>query len=51
MLKTNILDLGMKGWMADFGEYTGVEAVSKNSAYTPEEVHNLMPRAWAETNR
>lgn len=51
VLRRNILDLGMKGWMADFGEYTGLDMVSRNTFLTREEVHNLLPRAWAEANR
>ena len=26
LIKENVLDLGFAGWMADFGEYTPVEA-------------------------
>ena len=26
MMRENVLDLGFAGWMADFGEYTPVEA-------------------------
>ena len=26
MIKENVLDLGIAGWMADFGEYTPLEA-------------------------
>ncbi|KAF2344200.1 Glycoside hydrolase family 31, partial [Trinorchestia longiramus] len=49
-LKTNILDFGFSGYMADFGEYTNVDMVSKNTAFDPEEAHNYFPTAWAITN-
>ena len=26
MMKTNMIDLGISGWMADFGEYTPTNA-------------------------
>ncbi len=29
LMRTNLLDLGIKGWMADFGEYTPTEARSQ----------------------
>ena len=31
-MKENLIDLGMDGWMADFGEYTPVEARSDYAA-------------------
>ena len=31
-MKENLIDLGLAGWMADFGEYTPVEARSDYAA-------------------
>ena len=32
MIKENVLDIGFAGWMADFGEYTPLEARSRMGA-------------------
>ena len=32
LIKENLIDFGMAGWMADFGEYTPVGARSEYSA-------------------
>ena len=32
MIKENVLDLGIAGWMADFGEYTPLEARTRCSS-------------------
>ena len=32
MIKENVLDLGIAGWMADFGEYTPLEARTRYSS-------------------
>ncbi|KAK3103572.1 hypothetical protein FSP39_020217 [Pinctada imbricata] len=52
--KTNIiypmLDLGIRGWMADFGEYLPADAKMFNGQ-SGEAVHNTWPVLWAKLNR
>ena len=49
LIKENMLDLGMSGWMADFGEYLPVDAVLRDG--DPKKLHNLWPVLWARVNR
>ena len=49
LIKKNMLDLGMSGWMADFGEYLPVDAVLHDG--DPKKLHNLWPVLWARVNR
>ncbi len=49
LIKRNMLDLGISGWMADFGEYLPVDCVLQNG--DPKELHNLWPVLWAKLNR
>ena len=49
LIKQNMLDLGMSGWMADFGEYLPVDAVLHDG--DPKKLHNLWPVLWAKVNR
>ncbi len=49
LIKQNMLDLGVSGWMADFGEYLPVDCVLH--AGDPKELHNLWPVLWAKLNR
>ena len=44
-----MLDIGIKGWMADFGEYLPVDAVLRHG--DPKKLHNLWPVLWAKVNR
>ncbi|KAA0194877.1 hypothetical protein HAZT_HAZT008440 [Hyalella azteca] len=37
--------------MADFGEYTDINMVSRNTELNAEETHNYFPVAWAKVNR
>ena len=48
VIKTNIIGLGMRGWMADFGEYLPDDAVcfGGNGMKT----HNMWPVLWAKCN-
>jgi alpha-glucosidase len=48
-LKKNMIDLGLGGWMADFGEYLPTDAVlwDGTSALM---AHNLWPALWAKCN-
>jgi sulfoquinovosidase len=49
IIKTNMIDLGMKGWMADFGEYLPTDSVIYDG--NPEHVHNIWPSLWARLNK
>jgi len=50
LIKTNMIGIGMGGWMADFGEYLPVDSVLF-SGEDPEEMHNRWPAIWAKLNR
>ena len=49
IIKENMIDIGMGGWMADFGEYLPVDSVLA-SGEDPYTVHNLWPELWAKLN-
>ncbi len=49
LIKENMLDIGIKGWMADFGEYLPVDCVLHDG--DPSELHNQWPVIWARINR
>ena len=49
LIKKNMLDLGIKGWMADFGEYLPTDCVLHDG--DPAELHNQWPVLWARINR
>lgn len=49
LIKRNMLDLGMSGWMADFGEYLPADCVLHDG--DPKKLHNLWPVMWAKLNR
>lgn len=49
VIKENMIDLGISGWMADFGEYIPVDAVFYNGK-TGYEMHNEFPALWAKCN-
>ncbi len=49
LIKKNMLDLGMSGWMADFGEYLPVDCVLHEG--DPALLHNRWPVLWARINR
>ena len=53
LIKTNLLDLGIAGWMADFAEYVPVDAVSAGAAdlSSPAALHNTYPALWGRANR
>ncbi len=50
IIKTNLIGLGLGGWMADFGEYLPVDCVLA-SGEDPAFVHNTWPAVWARLNR
>ncbi len=49
IIKRNMLDVGISGWMADFGEYvpTDMQVASGESGW---KVHNTWPELWARVN-
>ena len=49
VIKKNMIDLGMSGWMADFGEYLPTDIVL-NSGEDPLLMHNKWPATWAQVN-
>lgn len=51
LIQRNIIEFGFKGFMADFGEYTPIDAVAVSEPSDPYEFHNLLPVLWASTVR
>ena len=49
ILGTNMLDAGLSGWMADFGEYLPTD-IRLSDGSDPLLVHNRWPTIWAEVN-
>ncbi len=49
LIKKNMLDLGISGWMADFGEYLPLDCVLHDG--DPAVLHNRWPVLWAKLNR
>ncbi len=49
LIGRNMLDLGISGWMADFGEYLPVDCVLHEG--DPAMLHNVWPVLWAKINR
>ncbi len=49
VIKKYMIDLGLSGWMADFGEYLPTDVVLKNG--DPMIAHNAWPALWAKINR
>ncbi|ATJ83026.1 putative glycosidase [Halomonas beimenensis] len=49
ILKANMLDIGLSGWMADFGEYLPVDVTLANGV-SAEVEHNRWPTRWARVN-
>ena len=49
VIKTNLIGMGFKGWMADFGEYLPADAVCFGGSGM--EMHNAWPMLWARCNR
>ena len=50
VIKSNMIGIGMGGWMADFGEYLPVDCVLF-SGEDPQKLHNRWPAIWAKLNR
>lgn len=49
LIKKNMLDIGIDGYMADFGEYLPVDCVLYDG--DPKRLHNEWPVLWAKINR
>ena len=49
LIKENMLSLGIRGYMADFGEYLPPDAVLHDGS--AQELHNAWPVLWAKLNR
>ena len=49
LIRRNMLELGVSGWMADFGEYLPVDCVLHDG--DPAALHNRWPVLWARVNR
>ena len=49
VIKTNLIGLGFRGWMADFGEYLPADAVCFGGS--GKQLHNAWPMLWAKCNR
>ncbi|MFI3140878.1 MAG: alpha-glucosidase [Clostridia bacterium] len=49
IIKKNMIDMGVKGYMADFAEYLPVDCVLHDG--DPEQLHNCWPAMWAKINR
>lgn len=45
----NMLDFGLSGWMADFGEYLPID-VKLHNGVDAKLMHNAWPTLWAEVN-
>lgn len=50
IIKKNMIEFGLSGWMADFGEYLPTDCVLY-SGENPELVHNTWAAIWAKINR
>jgi len=48
IIKKNMIELGMSGWMADFGEYLPTDAVIHQRDAV--KFHNYWPTLWAKCN-
>ncbi len=48
VIKHNMIDFGLKGWMADFGEYLPLDCILKNGSASSK--HNEWPGLWAKLN-
>ena len=49
VIKTNMIDFGLSGWMADFGEYLPTDCALSNGV-SAEIEHNNWPTRWAKIN-
>ena len=50
IIKKNMIEFGLSGWMADFAEYLPTDCVLFNGE-SAEKIHNSWPALWAKVNR
>ena len=50
VIKKYSLDIGIDGWMADFGEYLPTDDIVLSNGKDPMKEHNLWPVRWAKCN-
>lgn len=50
IIKTYTLDIGIDGWMADFGEYLPTDDIRLYNGESPMKEHNHWPVLWAKCN-
>ena len=50
VIVNNMLKIGLRGWMADFGEYLPTDC-ALHSGISPVKAHNQWPTLWAKLNR
>lgn len=50
LIKTNLIGIGMSGWMADFGECLPMDCILHDNS-SPATIHNQWPAIWAKLNR
>lgn len=50
IIQKNMLDLGISGWMADFGEYLPTENLFLANGVSSTIMHNAWPPLWASVN-
>lgn len=50
ILKQNMIDFGLSGWMADFGEYLPSRGIKLHSGKPAMIEHNHWPALWAKCN-
>ncbi|MGL4679390.1 MAG: alpha-glucosidase, partial [Plesiomonas shigelloides] len=50
VLRKNMLDMGIKGWMADFGEYLPTDNIYLHNGVDAKLMHNAWPTLWAQCN-
>lgn len=49
VIKEHLIEFGLDGWMADFGEYLPTDTVLKNGV-SAKMMHNAWPAIWAKVN-
>ncbi|MCK3658107.1 alpha-glucosidase [Pasteurellaceae bacterium Pebbles2] len=50
IIQKNMLDIGISGWMADFGEYLPTENLYLDNGIDAKIMHNAWPPLWARVN-
>lgn len=50
VIKKHTLEIGIDGWMADFGEYLPTDDLVLHNGQSPMKAHNAWPVLWAKCN-